>query len=91
MAPETLSEQEILAAYVHFYDLRGGGVETAIKSDKQALGISRRNKKSFTAQQMIVQLNTLAHNLLVWFRAWMVQHWQTIIRLGLFRLVRDLL
>ena len=91
MAPETLSEQEILAAYVHFYDLRGGGVETAIKSDKQALGISKRNKKSFTAQQMIMQLNTLAHNLLVWFRMWMAQHWQAITRLGLLRLIRDLL
>ena len=91
MAPDTLSQQEILAAYVHFYDLRGGGVETAIKSDRQALGIAKRNKKSFTAQQMIVQLNALAHNLLVWFRMWLAQHWQAVTRLGLLRLVRDLL
>lgn len=91
MAPDTLSEQEILAAYVHFYDLREGGVETAIKADKQALGIAKRNKKSFMAQQMIVQLNALAHNLLVWFRMWLAQHWHAVTRLGLLRLVRDLL
>lgn len=91
MAPETLSEKEILAAYVHFYDLRGGGVETSIKSDKQALGITKRNKKSFTAQQMLVQLNALAHNLLVWFQAWLAQQWQAIRRLGLLRVIRDLL
>jgi hypothetical protein len=40
---------------------------------------------------MIVQLNTLAHNLLIWFRMWMAQHWQAITRLGLLRLIRDLL
>jgi len=27
----------VLLAYVHFYDLRGGGVETEIKEDKQGL------------------------------------------------------
>lgn len=91
MAPETLSEKEILAAYVHFYDLRSGGVETSIKSDKQALGITKRNKKSFTAQQILVQLNALAHNLLVWFQAWLAQQWQAIRRLGLLRVIRDLL
>ena len=91
MAPEFLSDQEILAAYVHFYDLRGGGVETAFKSDKQALGITKRNKKSFCAQQIVTQLNTLAHNLLVWYRNWLAQHWHTIMRLGLLRLIRDVL
>ncbi len=58
----------VLLAYVSFYDARGGGGETAIKDDKQGLGITKRNKKRFEAQQMVMLLNMLAHNLLVWAR-----------------------
>lgn len=90
-SPDALNEAEILAAYVRFYDLRGGGVETAFKSDKQAMGITKRNKKSFTAQQILTQLNALAYNLLVWFRSWMAQGWQAVRRLGLLRIIRDVL
>ena len=90
-SPEALSPEKVLAAYVRFYDLRGGGVETAFKSDKQAIGITKRNKKSFTAQEILTQLNALAHNLLVWFRLWMAQCWQAIQRLGLLRIIRDIL
>ena len=52
----------VLYAYVHFYDLRGGGVETEIKEDKQGLGTPKRYKKRFAAQQMLLQLEVLAHN-----------------------------
>ena len=90
-SPEALSPEEVLAAYVRFYDLRGGGVETAFKLDNQAIGITKRNKKSFTAQEILTQLNALAHNLLVWFRLWMAQCWQAIQRLGLLRIIRDIL
>jgi hypothetical protein len=79
----------VLLAYVYFYDLRGGGVETEIKQDKQGLGITKRNKKRFEAQQMMVQLNTLAHNLIVWSRRWLAQHWDKVKRLGILRMVRD--
>jgi hypothetical protein len=44
---------------------RGGGVETAFKDDKQGLGITKRNKKRFEAQQMVMLLNLLAHNVLM--------------------------
>ena len=33
--------QAVLLAYVHFYDLRGGGIEIEIKEDKQGLGMPR--------------------------------------------------
>ena len=69
----------------------GGGVETSFKSDKQALGMGKRNKKSFTAQQMLVQLGALAHNLLVWFRQWIICHSRHFLNFGLLRLIRDLL
>lgn len=79
----------VLRAYVYFYDLRGGGVETAFKEDKQGLGITKRNKKSFEAQQMLVQLNALAHNLIVWSRRWLAPASNWIGQLGILRTVRD--
>jgi hypothetical protein len=79
----------VLRAYVYFYDLRSGGVETAFKEDKQGLGITKRNKKRFEAQQMLVQLNALAHNLIVWSRQWLAQTSNWIGQLGILRMVRD--
>ena len=79
----------VLMAYVYFYDLRGGGVETEIREDKQGLGITKRNKKRFEAQQMMAQLNALAHNLIIWSRRWLAQAWDKIANLGILRMVRD--
>jgi hypothetical protein len=79
----------VLLAYVSFSDARGGGVETAIKDDKQGLGITKRNKKRFEAQQMVMLLNMLAHNVLVWARDWLAPLLPQIERYGLLRLVRD--
>ena len=79
----------VLLAYVNFYDQRGGGVEIEIKEDKQGLGTSKRNKKRFEAQQMLIQLEALAHNVLVWARQWLAPHCPKIARLGIKRLVRD--
>ena len=79
----------VLLAYVSFYDARGGGVETAIKNDKQGLGITKRNKKRFEAQQMVMLLNELAHNVLIWARDWLAPRLPQIERYGLLRLVRD--
>jgi len=44
----------VLLAYVTFYDQRGGGIETSFKGDKQGLGLTKRNKKRFEAQHMLV-------------------------------------
>jgi len=79
----------VLLAYVHFYDQRGGGVETAIKADKQGLSTAKRNKKRFAAQQVLSALEVLAHNVLLWARHWLVPHAPTLTRLGLKRLRRD--
>ena len=78
-----------LIAYVHFYDLRGGGVETQIREDKQGLGILNRNKKRFEAQQMLTCLNVLAHNIIVWMHQWLSPHFQKIKKYGILRMVRD--
>jgi len=77
----------VLAASVTFYDLRGGGIETSFKGDKQGLGLTKRSKKRFEAQHMLVLLGSLAHNALIWARRWLsspqIQH------CGILRMVRD--
>jgi hypothetical protein len=88
--PERARDQQaVTLAYVRFYDARGGGVETAIKDDKQGLGLTKRSKKRFAAQQMVVLLGALAHNVLVWARGWLAPHEPRLRRYGLKRLVRD--
>ena len=77
----------VLQAYVTFYDLRGGGIETSLKGDKQGLGLTKRNKKRFEAQHMLVLLGSLAHNVVVWARRWLAT--PQIQRYGGLRLVRD--
>jgi hypothetical protein len=89
--PPSDDEQTILLAYAHFYDQRGGGIETAIKDDKQGLGLTHRNKKRFEAQQMVMLLGVLAHNILIWARRWLTPHLPKLAHFGLLRLVRDVL
>src|SRR5712691_8846690 len=93
--PEALLDADaatVLLAYVWLYDQRGGGVETSFKGDKQGLGSHKRNKKRFEAQQMIILLSSLAHNVVVWAQRWLtapsaptskLQHYGTL------RMVRD--
>ncbi len=79
----------VLLAYVAVYDQRGGGVETAIKGDKQGLGVTKRHKKRFEAQQMVTQLHALAHNTMVWARQWLSPYVPRMRQWGIMRMVRD--
>jgi hypothetical protein len=81
--------EAVLLAYLNFYDQRGGSVEIEIKEDKQGLASTKRNKRRFEAQQVLIQLEALAHNLLLWARQWLAPHCPKIARLGIQRLVRD--
>lgn len=80
-----------LLAYVYAYDARGGGVETTFKGDKQGLGLSKRSKKRFEAQQLATLLGTLAHNVIVWVRGWLVGQQPKLAHYGMVRMVRDVL
>src|SRR5439155_11937992 len=82
----------VLLAYVSLYDQRGGGAETSFKGDKQGLGSHKRSKKRFEAQQMVILLSSLAHNVVAWAQRWLttppasashLQHYGTL------RMVRD--
>ena len=89
--PQTRDEQVILCAYAHLYDQRGGGVETSFKEDKQGLGLTTRSKKRFEAQQIVMWLGALAHNILMWVRRWLASTQPKLAHYGVLRLLRDLL
>lgn len=80
---------ELLWAVLHAYDLRGGGLETQHKSDKQGLGLSHRNKRRFPAQAMLVLLAQLAHNFVIWVRNDLAHTDARFHHYGIERTVRD--
>ncbi len=60
-----------------------------MKDDKQGLGLGKRNKKRFEAQQMLGLLGVLAHNIVIWARRWLAADAPLLARFGVKRLVRD--
>jgi hypothetical protein len=50
-----------------------GAMEIEIKADKQGLGVPKRRKKSFTAQEGLILLTDLAHNILSWTHHWVLE------------------
>src|ERR1041384_1612289 len=87
--PAAPTPLELLAAIVDAYDLRGGGIETSIKNSKQGLGLNKRNKKSFAAQEMLLLLAQLAYNLILWVRNQLAHHRPELAHFGMLRMTRD--
>lgn len=83
--------QAELLHMVHAYDRRSGGIETHNRGDKQGLGLSKRNKRSALAQEMLILMAQLAHNLLIWFARRLKRYLPPTLHLGMLRLVRDVL
>ena len=83
------TDPEFLSAAMKAYNLRSGGVETSFKNSKQGLGLSKRNKKSFHAQRMLVLLAQLAYNITSWVRNELAKHKPEMKHFGMLRLVRD--
>jgi hypothetical protein len=83
----TLSEYSVQEV-VDLYDDRGGGIETDFRSDRQGLGIAKRQKHGMAAQQMLIHLAERAHNCLVWTAQ---QLGAPFSQYGMLRLVRDVL
>ena len=83
------NEEQMLVAYSQLYDARGGGVEIEIKESKQGIGIAKRNKKRYHAQAMVMLLGTLAHNVVVWAKRWLVAEAPKLQKYGVARMVRD--
>jgi hypothetical protein len=89
--PVHYTDVDLLLASVHAYDQRDGGLETQNRNDKQGLGLNRRNKQSFVAQEMMVLLGQFAHNVLIWLRNDLVRVDPVFEHYGLQRIVRDVL
>jgi len=80
---------DLLFAAVYAYDQRDGGLETQNRGDKQGLGLSQRNKRSFAAQEMLVLLAQLAHNLVIWSRNQLSSVESRFRKFGIQRMTRD--
>ncbi len=84
-----LTEQAQVLQILYAYDLRGGGAETQNRNDKQGLGLAKRNKRKFAAQEMLILLAQLAHNLIIWTRNALAQETPALSKYGIQRMVRD--
>ncbi|HEY3232318.1 MAG TPA: hypothetical protein VGJ87_24005 [Roseiflexaceae bacterium] len=90
MPPKPTPADSLLAA-LHAYDRRGGGIETQNKADTQGVGLARRNKHRFAAQEMLVVMAQVAHNLVIWTRNDLAQADQRLQKYDIQRTVRDAL
>jgi hypothetical protein len=79
------SPQEVIA----HYDDRGA-CETEIQADKMGLQLERRRKTHLAAQEALVLLTDVAHNLLAWARLWMFPN-SPLAQYGPLRLTEDVL
>jgi hypothetical protein len=87
--PTPASATDLLWTAVYAYDQRDGGLETQNRGDKQGLGLSHRNKRSFAAQEMLVLLAQLAHNLVIWSRNQLSRVESRFRKFGIQRMTRD--
>jgi DDE family transposase len=65
-------------------------IEAEIKADKGGLQVHRRRKQRLAAQEALVLLTDLAHNLLAWTRDWLF-HDSPFADAGIYRMVKELL
>ncbi len=89
--PQPCTPRDLVFAALAAYDQRGGAAETQNRGDKQGLQLTHRNKHSFVAQEMLVLLAQLAHNLLIWTRNDLARVDSHFAHYGIQRLVRDVL
>lgn len=62
-----------LADLVLEYDQRSGAPENSFSQDYQALSLRKYRKSGFIAQQVLLLLAALAHNLMIWIKAWFIE------------------
>jgi len=55
------------------YDQRRGAPESAFSQDYQALSLRKYRKSGFIAPQVLFLLAELAHNLMIWMKAWFIE------------------
>jgi hypothetical protein len=78
-----------MAETITHYDDRGA-CETEIQADKGGLKMERRRKKRLAAQEAVILLTDVAHNLAAWTRQWMFFD-EPLADFGTTRLTEDVL
>ena len=61
-----------LGEILNDYDRRSGIPESVFCQDNQGLAARKRRKQSFCAQQMLMYLTTITHNLCLWIKQWTI-------------------
>lgn len=79
------SPQEVMT----YYDQRGA-CEKEIQSDKAGLRLEKRRKKRLAAQEALILMADVAHNLLAWTSHWMFPA-GNMVGYGPLRLIEDVL
>ena len=74
---------------INHYDARGA-CETEIQADKGGLKLCKRRKKQAPAQEVLILLTDIAHNLLAWSSSWMFPD-GSLTEFGTTRLIEDIL
>jgi hypothetical protein len=74
---------------VDHYDNRAG-MEADLKSDKRGLALAVIRKRRLAAQQLVVLLTGLAHNLLIWARIWLTVRVPAFAHFGIVRQIQEL-
>ena len=59
------------------YDKRSGAPESSFSQDYQALSLRKYRKSGFIAQQVLLLLAELAHNLMTWMKKWFIDAVET--------------
>jgi hypothetical protein len=78
-----------LSQVIAYYDDRGA-CETEIQADKGGLKICKRRKRRLAAQEALILLSDIAHNVLAWTKHWM-QMPDAFSSFGITRTTEDLL
>jgi hypothetical protein len=73
---------------VEEYDQRAG-MEADLKGDKHGLALAVIRKRRLPAQQIIILLMQLAHNVLIWSRGWLIPQAPRLRAYGIVRLIRE--
>jgi hypothetical protein len=78
-----------LAALAAAYDDRAA-IAAELQADTGGLPLHRRRKRRLAAQEALVLLTDLAHNLLAWTRDWIFQG-SPFAEAGIYRIIKELL
>ncbi|RKU12187.1 hypothetical protein C6503_02230 [Candidatus Poribacteria bacterium] len=62
---------------VREYDQRSGAPESSFCQDYQALSLRKYRKAGLIAQQVLLLLAELAHNLMIWMKDWFIEAVET--------------